>query len=248
MPLHISNRAELDALRRRYYVPVLEDKFNAHRRQCGLPAAADYLTASMREAQTSVERLIDERIAAGKINDRDQARKSLAGNGFQAIVFMALCAMQTEGLIPARVIFSLKPKRHPVIKKFAVIKTGNEELKPDMDLMAYAPESEHVAVYSLKTSLRERAGQTHRWKLLMDIATAPDAESLRTRYDLRFEGGATFRMNLITTNFYDEITAPQQRGLLQFFDRVYLTKPGDFAAPVLNFSRIAEDLTEMYGD
>ena len=34
-------------------------------------------------------------------------------------------------------------------------------------------------------------------------------------------------MGLITTNFYDEITSPQQRGLFRFFDHVYLTKPGN---------------------
>ena len=247
MSLHPRNQKELSALRRRYYFSELEEQFHSRLRRFGLPAAADHLTAAMRDAQAPVERRIDERIAAGEIGDRDQARKSLAGNGFQALVFLALCKMQEQKLIPARVAFSLKPKSHPIIKKFAVIKVGGEELKPDMDLMAYAEDAEKAAIYSLKTSLRERAGQTHRWKLLMDIAAAPDAESLRKKYGLHSAGGGKFLMNLITTNFYDEITAPQQRGLLQFFDRVYLTKPGEFAAPVLNFSRIAEDLTEIYG-
>ncbi|MBE8159054.1 MAG: hypothetical protein HAW59_06710 [Betaproteobacteria bacterium] len=247
MSVHPLNENELSNLRQRYYFFVLEEKFNEYRRRHGVPAAADYLTAAIRDAEPIVNGLIEQRIKAGEIKDAGQTRKSLAGNGFQAIVFLAMVAMQEKGLIPPHVIFSLKPKNHALIKNYAVIQTGGEELKPDLDLMVHAENTDAVSIYSLKTSLRERAGQTHRWKLLMDIATAPDAKSIREKYDLRFSGGKHFFMNLITTNFYDEITAPQQRGLLRFFDGVYLTKPGSFAAPVLNFSRIAEDLTEIYG-
>lgn len=160
----------------------------------------------------------------------------------------ALAGMQEEGLIPENVEFSTT-KEHPIIKKFGVIEVGDEQLKPDMDLIAHAKGVVKASVYSMKTSLRERAGQTQRWRLLMDIASAPDAESLRQKYSIPKKDGASerFSMNFVTTNFYDEITSPQQRGLLLFFDRVYLTKPGKFRRPVFNFSQIAHDLREAYG-
>lgn len=246
--MHPSNQRELDALRGRYYFSILEGQFNQYRREFGLPGVADHLTEIMKSARHSMEKLIAQRKVDGEIENIDQARKSLAGNIFQNLVFLTLVEMQAAGLVPARVLFALKPKRHPIIQKFAVVRVGDETLKPDLDLMAYAEGNNRVAIYSLKTSLRERAGQTQRWKLLMEIAAASDAESIRSKYNLRFDGGKEFKMNLITTNFYNEITKPQQRGLLKFFDRAYLTKPEQFDPPVLNFSRIAEDLTDLYGN
>jgi len=68
-----------------------------------------------------------------------------------------------------------KPKRHPLIEKYATIKVGDDFQKPDIDLMIYnnsEPERHPVIIYSIKTSLRERAGQTYRWKLLMDIVSS----------------------------------------------------------------------------
>lgn len=113
-------------------------------------------------------------------------------------------------------------------------------------MLAFTETSDVAAIYSLKTSLRERAGQTQRWKLLLDIATAPDCDSVKQKYALNYDGKRRFVMGLITTNFYDEIMAPQQRGMLRFFDYVYLTKPDAHAHPVSNFSTVARDLTDLY--
>ena len=245
--MHTKNMQVLSGLRERYYFSVLEDIFNWYCQQYGVAAVGNYLTEIMQKAEPAINDLIEERKKNGIICSTDQARKSIAGNGFQSLVFLTLVTMQSKQLISARIIFSLKPKSHPIINQFAVIKVSDEVLKPDMDLMAYTEECQRVAIYSLKTSMRERAGQTHRWKLLMDIATAQDAESIRRKYKISYTGGRQFSMNFITTNFYDEITSPQQRGMLGFFDRVYLTKPGEFEAPVLNFSHIAQDLSAVYG-
>ena len=242
-----ANAEAIEHLRQRNYFPVLEEQFRQHQEQYGLPAACDYLTAMMRGAEGPIEKLINGRVAAGDISDPSQARKVLAGNGFQALVLLALTELQTANLVPPTVRFTLKPKQSETIKKFAAIYSGNETLSPDLDLMASADSVDTVCIYSIKTSLRERAGQTQRWKLLFDIATAPDSDSIRKKYDIRYDGGRDFRMNLITSNFYNEITSPQQRGLLRFFDRVYLTKPGAYNAPVMNFSQVAKDLKKLYG-
>ena len=242
-----ANAEAIKLLRQRYYFSVLEKKFVQYRKKYGLPAACDHLTAMMQGAEGAIEKLIKGRVAAGDIRDPSQARKSLAGNGFQALVLLALTELQTAKLVPPTVRFTLKPKQSETIKKFAAIYSGDETLSPDLDLMASADGIDTVCIYSIKTSLRERAGQTHRWKLLFDIATAPDSDSIREKYDIRYDGGRDFRMNLITSNFYNEITSPQQRGLLRFFDRVYLTKPGAYNAPVMNFSQVAEDLKKLYG-
>lgn len=244
--VHPKNAVALDALRRKYYFPVLERAFQTFRDAHGLPAAADRITAAMRDSQPAIEQLIRQRMASGAINDASQARKAVAGNGFQTLVLRFLIAMQADGLVPADVIFTLKPKKHPLIEEFATIRAGGETLKPDLDLLAYTETSDVAAIYSLKTSLRERAGQTQRWKLLLDIATAPDCDSIKQKYALNYDGSRRFKMGLITTNFYDEIMAPQQRGLLRFFDYVYLTRAGAHAHPVSNFSKVARDLSDLY--
>ena len=245
--MHTKNMQVLSKLRKRYYFSVLESIFNQYCQQHGIAAVGNYLTEIMRKAEPAINNLIEERKREGIISNADQSRKSVAGNGFQSLVFLTLATMQLNKLIPARVIFSLNPANHPIMSQFAIINVGGEILRPDMDLMAYTEECERVTIYSLKTSIRERAGQTHRWKLLMDIATAQDAESIRCKYKISYTGERKFFMNFITADFYDEITAPQQRGMLGFFDRVYVTKPAKFEKPVLNFFYIARDLSAIYG-
>ena len=242
-----SNRKELKSVRGRYYMaPMLrlfEDKITSQ----GLPDATNYLSAVMRAAQPEVEMILEARKKAGKIKSIDQTRKTVAGNAFQALVFYALASLQAGGYIPAHLIFTLKTQKDPRLGG-SVIQVGPETIRPDVDLLVYSKrENMPVYIYSLKTSLRERGGQTHRWKVLLDIVTAENCRSIKEKYDLQYAGQADFRMGLITTNFYDEITSPQQRGLFRFFDHVYLTKPGNFAPPVAHFSCITDDLTEIYG-
>ena len=58
----------------------------------------------------------------------------------------------------------------------------------------------------------------------------------------RFENGA------VTANFYDEISDPKERAAFEFLDGVYIAKPDSFHSPIRNFSRIAADLRQTYGD
>jgi type II restriction enzyme len=246
--MHPENKNSLRRLRSKYYFSALERRFAAIGKSQGILAAADRITEIMRGAQPEVEELILRRRQAGEIRDADQARKSLAGHCFQSLAVYALFMMQKEEMIPPRLICTLNT-RHPLIESSAAIQVGGEKLKPDLDLLVYSGQAaadEPVCIYSLKTSLRERAGQTHRWRLLFDIVTSDNCRSIKEKYRLGYKGTKQFKMGMITTNFYDEISQPQQRGLLAFFDYVYLTKPGRFAPPVANFSRIAEDLRKTY--
>ena len=245
--LHPKNRKELQAIRERYYVPPLLRGLGRVAAENGLPDALDHLSEIMRDAQSEAEELLSRRKSAGKIRDLNQARKNIAGNGFQCLSFCALAALQADGLVPSHLVFTLKTQKHPKIGG-SVIKVGPEIMKPDVDLLVYSDRDADapIVIFSLKTSLRERAGQTHRWKILLDIVTSKNCLSIKAKYDLQYEGGSEFRLALLTTNFYDEITSPQQRGLLRFFDHAYLTKPGDFQPPVARFSQVAEDLRRIY--
>ncbi|MER3524905.1 MAG: hypothetical protein C4326_12865 [Ignavibacteria bacterium] len=98
----------------------------------------------------------------------------------------------------------------------------------------------------MKTSLRKRVGQTYKWKLLMDIATTDDCQSIKAKYELSYQAQVNFKVGPITTNFYQEITNPQQVGMLRFFDFVYITKAGDWGERVRNFSEIVQDLNQIY--
>ena len=247
---HPQNTRLLDDLRGRYYFAAAEEIFSRLVESRGALHAGDYLSEAMRSMLPRVNALLQERKNRGEIRDENQARKSLAGNVFQALVARALIEMQAGGLIPAHLIFALKPKSHPKIRASATIHVGGESLRPDLDLLAFSELSRHetICVYSLKTSLRERAGQSHRWKLLYDIATAPNSDSIKRKYGLRYDGAGDLKMGLITTNFYDEISNPQHRAAFEFLDGVYIAKPDSFHSPVRNFSRIAADLRQTYGD
>lgn len=76
---------------------------------------------------------------------------------------------------------------------------------------------------SLKTSLRERAAQTYKWKLLMEIATSKDC-SIKEKYNISYNVKNLPIICFVTINFYDEINNPQQRGMLKFFDKTFLAK------------------------
>lgn len=89
-----------------------------------------------------------------------------------------------------------------------------------------------MLILSLKTSLRERAGQTYRWKLLMEIAT--NENPVKEKYEIAYDAEKIPLVCFATTNFYDEIDNPQQRGMLKFFDESFIAKRKnrDFISPL----------------
>ncbi|CAH9017537.1 hypothetical protein NURINAE_00429 [Candidatus Nitrosacidococcus sp. I8] len=102
-----------------------------------------------------------------------------------------------------------------------------ETQKPDMDLVLYREDSHHylkdIMIISLKTSLRERAGQTYKWKLLLEIATSENA--IKEKYNISYPLNQTPLVCFATVNFYNEINSPQHRGMFKFFDKSFIGKP-----------------------
>ena len=233
----------------RYYFTPIKKELEAKAKKIGYIKALDCLTEIMQNATSKVEKLIQDRIKKKIISSADQARKTIAGNGFQGLVAYSLIKLQEKNLLNPNLAITLKPKKHPLIEKYATIKVGDDVQKPDIDLLIYyytKPEKYPVIIYSIKTSLRERAGQTYRWKLLMEIVSSDDCKSIKSKYDLTYKAVDNFKVGFITTNFYNEITNPQQKGMLKFFDFVYITKPGRWKMPISEFSKILDDLNNVY--
>ena len=87
-------------------------------------------------------------------------------------------------------------------------------------------------IISLKTSLRERAGQTYKWKLLLEIATSDNP--VKDKYKINYDVENMPLVGFATVNFYDEINNSQHKGMFQFFDKVFIAKPlqETFIAPM----------------
>jgi len=245
-PLNIKTIKELE---NRYYFSPMKEVLEEKAAEIGEKQALNYLTEVMQTATSKVERLIQARIKNGIISNADQARKTIAGNGFQGLIAYSLIKLQEKKLLNPDLAITLKPKKHPLIEKYAAIKVGDDIQKPDIDLLIYhypKPEKYPVIIYSIKTSLRERAGQTYRWKLLMDIVSSNDCKTIKDKYSLTYKVMDNFKVGFITTNFYNEITNPQQKGMLKFFDFVYITKAGKWEKPISEFSKILDDLNAVY--
>lgn len=246
LEINIKTLSEIES---RYYFAPIKEALEAKAAAVGYENALNYLTEVMQAATSKVERLIQARIKSKIISSADQARKTIAGNGFQGLVAYSLIKLQEKKLLNPDIAITLKPKKHPLIEKYAAIKVGDDIQKPDIDLLIYhyqKPEKYPVIIYSIKTSLRERAGQTYRWKLLMDIVSSNDCKSIKEKYSLTYKAIDNFKVGFITTNFYNEITNPQQKGMLKFFDFVYITKPGKWEKPICEFSEILDDLNTIY--
>lgn len=246
LEINIKTLTEIES---RYYFTPIKDGLEEKATETGEKNALNYLTEVMQTATSKVEKLIQARIKKKIISNADQARKTIAGNGFQGLVAYSLIKLQEKNLLNPDLAITLKPKKHLLIEKYATIKVGDDVQKPDIDLLIYhyqKPEKYPVIIYSIKTSLRERAGQTYRWKLLMDIVSSNDCKTIKEKYSLTYRAMDNFKVGFITTNFYNEITNPQQKGMLKFFDFVYITKPGKWEKPICEFSRILDDLNAVY--
>jgi len=217
----------------------------------------DYLTEIMRKSQENVEKIIQRKIRNGEIRDASQSRVAVAGLNFQGIITYALIQNILLGNLP-KVIVAFRPKQSKYkkfLEKYTEITVGNETQKPDVDIMVFDPnnESSPVVIYSCKTSLRERAGQTYRWKLLYEMATSKceyieDSKGCPIKkYKISFSGERRVLVGFITADFYDEVYSPQLRGMLSFFDFSYVSKPNVGLKKVKNLSKIIEDLNKIFG-
>jgi type II restriction enzyme len=143
-----------------------------------------------------------------------------------------------------------------ILGEYAEIHLGDEVQKPDMDVVVYSPQQETpITLLSCKTSLRERAGQTIKWKLLLDLATSRcthktgNNDCPATRYALRIDTTRPIRVVFVTADLYGETAQPQQAGLLSLFDAAYVTKPSaDIPQGIVPFSDIVSYIRSQYPD
>lgn len=217
----------------------------------------DYLTEIMRKSQENVEKIIQRKIRDREIRNASQSRVAVAGLNFQSIITYVLIQNILSGNLP-KVIVAFRPKQSKykkILEKYTEITVGDETQKPDVDIMVFDPntESAPVVIYSCKTSLRERAGQTYRWKLLYEMATSK-CEYIEyskscpiKKYKISFSGKRRVLVGFITADFYDEVYSPQLRGMFPFFDFSYVSKPDVGLEKVRNLSKIIEDLNEIFG-
>ena len=243
---------------RTYWAPtkkVCDDVLDAISKDLGEKPACvevmDYLTKIMWDSSEGVGLLQQERIRRGEIEDTGQSSVSVAGHNFQALVGYCLEINRLVGNLPKDIMIVLRPLRHRIIRKYATIEVGGGEAqKPDVDVLIYKePEDAPIMICSCKTSLRERAGQTYRWKLLMDMAMCHcehDEGCPMNKYDLKYEPGREILVTLITGDFYNERNSAQQRGMFTFFDHVFVSQTIEEFANVQMLSRIIDILNGIY--
>jgi type II restriction enzyme len=219
----------------------------------------NHLTSILTESQYGVEKIIKTKMSKGEISDDKQARKAIAGSNFQSLIAYALAKNVLYGNIDQDVIVNVRTSNHPLIKKYATIKVGDDEntQKPDSDVLLYKnDETSPIINFSCKTSLRERAGQTYRWKLLVDLSTC-DCKSILfnpkcpiNKYKLKYETSRKIYMCFVTSDLYGEINNPQIYGMFSFFDYSFVTKTKKALGKVMNqicpFKEVVEFINQVY--
>jgi type II restriction enzyme len=233
----------------RYYFRPMKESLEERITELGEIEALDSLTQVMEDAKPEVEAILNQRRDDGHIVDIDQARKTVAGNGFQGLIAYSLIKLQEADLLNPELAIVLKPKKHDLIEKYVSIRVGDEIQKPDIDILVYMHkkfEKYPVTIYSVKTSLKESAGQTYWWKLLMDLARSENCRTIREKYDLRYKAVRDSKVGFITADLYDEAMQPQKVDILRFFDFAYVTKSESRLKSLSSFSKVVEDLNTMY--
>lgn len=217
----------IETIVNKYYMSPVLAKLDVETRQIGYVKALDFLHNVMVSAKQDVDNLLEGRKISGKIKDIAQARKSVVGQIFSNCILYLLLRSKEQGELRSDIYMTDKTLKNPLLEKFTVIRVDGETQKPDMDLVLYTlvnkAEVQDCLIISLKTSLRERAGQTYKWKLLLEIATTDCA--IREKYNISYECKKMPTVCFATVNFYDEINNPQHRGMFKFFDGSFIGKP-----------------------
>ncbi len=229
--VYILNKDEAEDLEKileSYYMgPVLSriDEFKDYQR------ALENLHQVISSAHQDVLSLLKKRKEDGIIKNISQASKSVVGKIFEYSIIYSFYKLKKLGFIKSNIFITSKRKSKSAknLEKLMTINVGGEIQKPDADLFFYTLDDStnvnNFVIVSLKTSLRERAGQTYRWKLLMEIASCENA--VRKKYNLNYQQKIVPKVCFATINFYNEIKQPQHKGMLQFFDKSFIGKPLD---------------------
>lgn len=231
----------LQDIESKYYMQPMIAKINVDisAQRFGLQEVFNHLYDYLVDCKDEVETLIQKRIRRGEIKDASQARKSIAGSAFSNLIIWVFLKNKERGNIRQNIFITSKISSIPQWQDLFYIKVGEETQKPDVDLVIYSLDSKNefhkCLILSLKTSLRERAGQTYKWKLLMEIANAES--SIKEKYDISYNPPILPLVCFATVNFYNEINNPQHRGMFKFFDCAFIGKniqTGDFIKPLSN--------------
>ena len=179
------------------------------------------------EAKDNVEGILEKRKARGEIKDIRQSMKSIAGNTFSNAIIYIFLQNKTIGNIKPEIFITSKKSQVKNFESIFTIYVDGETQKPDCDLIIFTKkengDTEKSMILSLKTSLRERAGQTYKWKLLMEIATSEN--SIKEKYGISYNPDKMPFVCFATVNFYNEVNNPQHRGMFKFFDKSFIAKP-----------------------
>jgi type II restriction enzyme len=183
----------------------------------------------LNKAKPFVDDYLATRKKKGEIRDEKQAIKSIAGNSFSLALTFIFLKNKELGNIRSDIFITSQKSKVPSFDEISVINVDGETQKPDCDLVIYSLNKNQTLkkcmILSLKTSLRERAGQTYKWKLLMEIATSDNA--IRKKYNISYDPKVLPKICFVTVNFYNEINQPQHRGMFKFFDQSFIAKNTD---------------------
>lgn len=206
----------------------------------------------MRAAQPLVEQVIADRVTSGEIKSADQARKSAAGNVFQQMLAYTIAQNIIVGNITKPVAVTMSVQN--IMEQYAAIQVDEDVLKPDSDIIVYSPVNCNSPImnFSCKTSCRERAGQTYKWKLMCDLATCrcahkqgnPDCPA--AKYNLSYTPTRPILTCFATTDFYNELENPQISAMFHFFDHSYIAKPASPSANVQILETVIDDINQIF--
>lgn len=210
------------------YMTSVINRMLAYEMKHGLKYVLDYLHEIILASKDDVEVIIQQRVADGLIKDASQSRKSIVGSIFPYCVMYVFLNLKNQDVVGNN-LYITSNKNTALLEKMVTVYIDGETQKPDMDLVIYSEKLDKTLhkcmIISLKTSLRERAGQTYRWKLLLEIATTEN--TIKDKYNISYDSKEMPIICFATINFYDEINSPQHRGMLKFFDNSFIGKPVD---------------------
>lgn len=236
------NKSELEDIQNiesKYYMKPIIESINSDisKNNIKWQEVFDKLYNYLENNKNAVKELTQKRVKEGKITNSEQAIKSIAGGAFSNLIIWVFLKNKELNYIKENIFITSNIRRIKEWKNLFLIKVGEETQKPDVDLVIYSLNSNNnlhkCMILSLKTSLRERAGQTYKWKLLMEIAN--EKSKLKDKYDISYNPPVLPLVCFATVNFYNEINNPQNRGMFKFFDCAFIGKnieKKDFIKPL----------------
>ena len=237
--LNIIELNDIQNIESKYYMKHIIDAINLDISKNNLKwhEVFDRLYNYLENNKDTVKELTQKRVKEGKIKNSEQAIKSIAGGAFSNLIIWVFLKNKENNYIKDNIFITSNIIRIKEWQKLFLIKVGEETQKPDVDLVIYSLNSNNdlnkCLILSLKTSLRERAGQTYKWKLLMEIAK--EESKLKDKYNISYNPPVLPLVCFATVNFYNEINNPQNRGMFKFFDCAFIGKnieTKDFIKPL----------------